>query len=143
MITTSARRVSLAVGAALAIACGGSSATGPAGTVTGTYSAQSFNGKPLPYAESDTTDGVVYTTTFDAPFTISLNTDKTARMVYTLKINDAGTVQTFNNAITGTWSIVGNAVDFATDDGDHLQGTWNGSDMLTINDPPYVVIFRK
>jgi hypothetical protein len=34
-------------------------------------------------------------------------------------------------------------VTVTTTDGDRTSATWNGSDMLTISDPPVVAIFRK
>jgi hypothetical protein len=144
MITTSTRRLLLAAGATLALACGGGdAATGPTATVTGTYSLESYNGKPLPFTMTDTVDGQVFTSTLMAPFSITLNADKSVRLISTFRVVAAGTTQILSDTGKGTWSISGNAVTVTTTDGDHTSATWNGSDMLTISDPPVVAIFRK
>jgi hypothetical protein len=143
MNATFARRILLIAAATAAIACSGDSATGPSATVSGTYSLSTVNGKALPFVVTDTVDGQVFTSTVLAPFTLALNSDKSMRMIGTFRVVIAGQTQTFTDTATGTYTVSGNAVTLNSSEGDVLSGTWNGSDMLTISDPPDVLVFRK
>jgi len=143
MKTPPVKRLFLAAAAVVAIACGGDSGTGPKATVAGTYSLSSYNGKPLPFTLTDTLGTDIFTTTYLAPFTITLNSDQTMKIVITVTFASNGQgSSTVKDSTLGNWSLNGNVVTLTTVDGPSTA-TWNGSNTLTINDPPDVLIFSK
>ena len=142
MKITPIKRLGIAAAAIVAIACGGDSGTGPSDTVAGTYSLSSYNGKPLSFTLADTVGTDIYTTTYLAPFTLSLNSDKTLKIVITVNFAMNGQGQVIKDSTFGSWSQSGNVVTLTTEDGPSTA-TWNGSNTLTINDPPDVLVFSK
>jgi hypothetical protein len=136
------RQLLVAIAATAVLACG-DSGTNPSASVAGTYSLESFNGKSLPFAIADTEGTVVYTITYMAPFSITLNADNSVRLISTANFSGPGINETSSDTIGGTWKLAGTIVEVTTVDGDFFDLAWNGSNTLTITSPPDVLIFRK
>ena len=100
-------RLTLAVGAVLAVACGGDSGTGPSdATISGTYSLQTYNGKTLPFTITDTSEGQPFTITYAAPFSVTLNADHSVRLISTGTFSIGEVVETSTDTSSGGLFIV-------------------------------------
>ena len=136
------RRFLLSIAAAASLACG-DSGTSPSETVAGTYALVTINGKPLPYTFADTVGTVISTVTYLQPFSIGIKSDNTARFISTVRFTSAGTTQTISDTTSATYTLFNNLLSFRTSDGGTLSGGWNGSDQITISEPPDLLVFRK
>ena len=129
------RAIHRAVGAiaiVLLAGCGNDNSTSPK-TIAGTYTLNTVGGQGLP--------AVVYSeTNYTLEVTggaVSLNSDGTFSDTYTLRENDAGTVNTATIPCTGVWTQSGNNISLTetttADCGDTGDGTWDGSNTVTID----------
>src|SRR4051812_48433800 len=99
-----ATRLMLTAGAVVAMAWGGDSGTGlTAGTVSGTYSLETYNGKALPFTITDTSGSEVFSVTFNAPFTVTLSPDNSMRLISTGTFNFGGVLETSTDTTSGQY----------------------------------------
>jgi hypothetical protein len=126
------RTVITTLALALLVGCSGDNSNSPK-TIEGTYTLSSIAGDNLPaliYSETN------YTLEITAG-AVNLNADGTFSDTYTIRENDAGTVNTTTIPCTGSWNQTGDHVSLietvTADCGDTGSGTWDGSNSLTID----------
>ena len=129
------RLILLAAAVATIAACGGDSGVAPQ-TVVGTYSLLTYHGRSLPVAIKDSSLGHVLEITFMSPFTLTLGADGSLRIIATAKFVFQGISETSADTTNSRYTQNGSQVTFTAPDGSLAFATWNGSDMLTISDPP-------
>ena len=96
--------------AALAVtACGGDKSVGPSGTVTGSYTLQSFNGKQVPVTVSD--NGTTRAELLGG--TLALNANSSYTESVTVRETVTGlSPATQTTTCSGTWTQASNTVSF-------------------------------
>jgi hypothetical protein len=138
----SIRRLATGAFTILALACGGDAITaGP--SVDGTYSLRTINGAALPVTLTDMLDGIPAQITFLAPSTFTLGTDKSVRIITTVRIVYGSLDVTQADTSFGTYAMTGQQVTFSQPGSSSFTGTWNGSNMLTVADESGVFVFTK
>jgi hypothetical protein len=125
-----------------ALACGGDSITATS-AVAGTYSLQTVNGAALPVTLTDTVNGVQAQYTFLAPSSFLLGTDKSVRIVTTVRFVYGTIDEVESDTSVGTYALNGQQLTFSQPGSTSFTGTWNGSNMLTIADEGGVFVFVK
>ena len=138
------RRLAFLVASIVAIAaCGGDSSTGPAATVTGSYSLKTVNGKPLPITMTDSSQGIVFQVTIMDPYTLTMNADRTFRAIATARVSDGSTSQVEVDTISGTYTVSGQQLTLVQAGSSPVPAQWNGSDTITLTDATDVLVFKK
>ena len=143
MSTLSARRLLSGIAAIVALAACGSDAPTAAASVTGAYSLSTLNGKSLPATLTETVDGMTVQATFSQPTTMTLNSDNSFRTIATITIAFGTLVQQITDTGTGKYVLSGQQVTLTPTGEAPFTASWNGSDMLTIQDSGNVFVFRK
>lgn len=134
------RRLILALGAVLLLACGGSDSTGPDGSIVGSYTLQTVNGNNLPWrflvfgndwAEITGGSG-------------NINNGGTYSLTFNYRVMESGQTTTFSETSIGTYVQNGNAVTFTDQsDGSSASGTVTGSQISVTDEDGFVYVFRR
>ena len=143
MSTLSPRRLLSGIVAIVTLAACGSDAPTAAVSVTGAYSLSTVNGKSLPATLTQTVDGMTAQITFSQPTSLTLNSDNSFRTIGTIKIVFGTVVEQFTDTGTGKYVLNGQQVTLTPTGDAPFTASWNGSDMLTIQDSGDVFVFRK
>jgi len=123
---------SIFAGLALATlaACGGESPTAPSGpAVSGSWTMRTVNGTPLPVSLilADGTQIIARSSV------LTLTGDRSGTYQEVITFSFTATPN-LTSAVseTGTWTVAGNIISFATSDGDHYTGTVTGNTLTEV-----------
>jgi len=123
---------SIFAGLALATlaACGGESPTAPSGpAVSGTWTMRTVNGTPLPVSLILANGAQIIARS--AVLTLTGDRSGTYQEVVTFSFTATPNL-TSANSETGTWTVAGNIISFATSTGDHYTGTVTGNTLTEV-----------
>ncbi len=137
----SARRLAIGCATVFSLACGSNAITG-ALSVEGSYSLRTVNGAALPVTMTDSLEGVPVQITFMAPTSVTLGSDRTVRIITTVRFVWGAINEVQTDTATGTYALNGQQVTFSQPGSRSFTAAWNGSDVLTIDDDG-VFVFRK
>lgn len=142
-ILTAAAVTLLAVGTS---ACGGDKATGPGGSIAGTYNLQTVNGAAPPVILLQIGAYKLEVTAAN----LVVNSNNTFSSSSTYRETDAGTTTTSTSVCAGTYTRNGNSLTFTEpetsneDCGGTYTGTWSNGNTLTVAlDAEVQAVFRK
>ncbi|MFL5576260.1 MAG: hypothetical protein ACJ79S_09890 [Gemmatimonadaceae bacterium] len=138
------RRSLAALLAAVALTACGDGSTGPHGTIEGTYTLTTVNGKAPPY--------MYYQDDFETDElmagTLTIHSGNTFSDVITTRYTVSGSVTTSSVTCTGTFTRTGDSITFeeatTNDCGGTFVGTWNrGNSMTVALDATAQAVFKK